>query len=99
MFNKLILKSSVLKKSLSVEYEATLEREKALKQDETYVDEFISRLKKYAAAEELTREMCLALISYVTVDENTKDRTKPRKIYIYYKFLDRELTDKHNALV
>ena len=41
-----------------------------------------------------TRDL-LALISYVTVDENTKDR----KIHIYYKFLDRELTDKHNALV
>ena len=82
-----------------MEYEAILEREKALKQDEADVDEFISRLKKYAGAEELTREMCLALISYVTVDENTKDRKKPRKIHIYYKFLDRELADKHNALV
>ena len=95
----LLEKYSAEKKSLSVEYEAILEREKALKQDEADVDEFISRLKKYAGAEELTREMCLALISYVTVDENTKDRTKPRKIHIYYKFLDRELTDKHNALV
>ena len=95
----LLEKYSAEKKSLSIEYEAILEREKALKQDEADVDEFISRLKKYAGAEELTREMCLALISYVTVDENTKDRTKPRKIHIYYKFLDRELTDKHNALV
>ena len=95
----LLEKYSAEKKSLSLEYEAILERETALKQDEADVDEFISRLKKYAGAEELTREMCLALISYVTIDENTKGRTKPRKIHIYYKFLDRELTDKHNALV
>ena len=64
---------------------------------EADVDEFMSRLRKYAGATELTREMCLDLIGYVTVDENT-GRTKPRKIHIYYKFLDKELADKHNAL-
>ena len=73
-----------------------LEREKADKQDEADVDEFMSRLRKYAGATELTREMCLDLIGYVTVDENM-GRTKPRKIHIYYKFLDKELADKHNA--
>ena len=57
---------------------------------ESLVDEFMSRLRKYAGATELTREMCLDLIGYVTVDENT-GRTKPRKIHIYYKFLDKEL--------
>ena len=74
-----------------------LEREKADKKDEADVDEFMSRLRKYAGATELTREMCLDLIGYVTVDENT-GCTKPRKIHIYYKFLDKELADKHNAL-
>ena len=93
----LLEKYSTEKKSLSAEYEVILEREKADKQDEADVDEFMSRLRKYAGATELTREMCLDLIGYVTVDENM-GRTKPRKIHIYYKFLDKELADKHNAL-
>ena len=93
----LLEKYSTEKKSLSAEYEMILEREKTNKQDEADVDEFMSRLRKYAGATELTREMCLDLIGYVTVDENT-GRTKPRKIHIYYKFLDKELADKHNAL-
>lgn len=49
------------------------------------MDEFVSRLRKYAGATELTREMCLDLIGYVTVDENM-GHTKPRKIHIYYKY-------------
>ena len=94
----LLEKYSTEKKSLSAEYEVILEREKTDKQDEADVDEFMSRLRKYAGATELTREMCLDLIGYATVDENTGDRSKPRKIHVYYKFLDKELTDKHNAL-
>ena len=94
----LLEKYSTEKKSLSAEYEVILEREKTDKQDEADVDEFMSRLRKYAGATELTREMCLDLIGYVTVDENMGDRSKPRKIHIYYKFLDKELADKHNAL-
>ena len=74
----LLEKYSTEKKSLSAEYEMILEREKADKQDEADVDEFMSRLRKYAGATELTREMCLDLIGYVTVDENT-GRTKPPK--------------------
>jgi DNA invertase Pin-like site-specific DNA recombinase len=94
----LLEKYSAEKKSLSAEYDTIMEHETVLRQDEADVDEFMSRLRKYAGATELTREMCLDLIGYVTVDENTKDRTKPRKIHIYYKFLDKELADKHNAL-
>ena len=74
-----------------------LEREKTDKQHEADLDQFMSRLRKYAGATELTREMCLDLIGYVTVDANM-GRTKPRKIHSYYKFLDTELADKHNAL-
>lgn len=94
----LLEKYSAEKKSLSAGYGEILARETALQQDEADVDEFISRLRKYAGATDLTREMCLDLIGYVTVDKNTKDRTKPRKIHIYYKFLDKELADKRNAL-
>ena len=63
------------------------------------VDEYIRRVKAYAGATELTRRMCLDLIEYVTVDENNKrHRDKPRRIHVYYKFIDKGLTDKHNAL-
>ena len=57
----------------------------AVKQNEDDVDEFIRRLKKYIDVPELTREMCLELIEYITVDEYAKDR--PREIHIYYKLL------------
>ena len=62
--------------------------------DEEDVDKFISRLKKYAGAEELTREMCMELIEYIVVDEYAADR--PRHIEIYYKFLDKALENKNH---
>jgi len=69
-------------------------------QDERDAAEFIRRLRKYSNAEELTREMCLELIEYVTVDENNKsDKDRPREIHIYYKLLDTKLNDKRNALL
>ena len=48
--------------------------------------------KKYIDIQELTRELCLELIEYVTVDEYSADR--PRVINIYYKFIDKPLKDK-----
>lgn len=68
------------------------ERLSAEKQDMEDVEEFIRRLKKYIDIQELTRELCLELIEYVTVDEYSADR--PRVINIYYKFLDKPLNDK-----
>ena len=56
------------------------------------VEEYIRRLKKYANVPELTREMCLELIEYITVDEYAADR--PRDIHIYYKLLDKPLPNK-----
>ena len=60
-------------------------------QNEKDVDEFISRLKKYYDVETLTREMCLELIEYVTVD--AYQDVKPREIHIYYKFITEPLKD------
>jgi DNA invertase Pin-like site-specific DNA recombinase len=94
----LLEKYSAEKKSLLAEHENMKQRLESQKQDERDVDEFIRRLKKYAGAEVLTRQMCLDLIGYITVDENHKNRTEPRKIHIYYKFLDKGLADKTNAL-
>ena len=64
----------------------------AIKQDKQDVDEYIRRLKKYADVPELTREMALELIEYITIDEYAADR--PRDIHIYYKLLDKPLPNK-----
>ena len=65
--------------------------------EEDEVDEFIRRLKSYAGATELTRQMCLELIEYITIDKYV-DKTTPRKVNIYYKLIDKPLRDKNNAL-
>ena len=47
------------------------------------------RLKRYAKCEELTREMCLQLIEFITVGERPAD-DKPREIHIYYKLISNQ---------
>ena len=79
-------------RDLSEKVESLEARVNSAKQDENDVDEFIKRLKKYTDVQELTREMCLELIEYITVDEYAADR--PRDIHIYYKLLDKPLPDK-----
>ena len=84
------------KKTLKAEYDEMAARSGSEKQDKKDVAEFISRLKRYAGAMELTREMCIELIEYVTVDENNKGhKDHPRVIHIYYKLIDKPLTDKN----
>ncbi len=96
---ELLNKYQAEKKDLQAEYDELQLRSEAERQDEADVDEYIRRVKAYAGATELTRRMCLALIEYVTVDENNKGhRDRPRRIHVYYKFIDKGLTDKHNAL-
>ncbi len=56
---------------------------------EAEVEEYIARLKRYAACEELTREMCLQLIEFITVGARTPDDT-PREIHIYYKLISNQ---------
>ena len=53
------------------------------------VDKFIEHVKKYADVQKLTREMCLELIEYITIDKHPSDRKAERDIHIYYKFLDK----------
>ncbi len=43
---------------------------------------------------QLTREMCLELIEYITLDAYVEGQ--PRDIYIYYKLLDEPLKDKRS---
>ena len=59
------------------------------KQNAEDVDKFIERVKKYADVQKLTREMCLELIEYITIDKHPSDRKAERVIHIYYKFLDK----------
>lgn len=79
-------------KALSAEVEALEAKLSAARQDEQDADEFIHRLKKYTDVQELTREMALELIEYITVDAYAADR--PRDIHIYYKLLDKALPHK-----
>lgn len=63
--------------------------------DEADVDEYIQRIKQYGKCEQLTREMCLQLIEFITVDEKKERNNRwhppaPRNIHIYYKLLDKE---------
>lgn len=88
----LLEKYQAEQKSLSEEVEQLEAKLTAVKQDENDVDEFIKRLKKYTDVQELTREMCLELIEYITVDEYAMDRS--RDIHIYYKLLEKPLPHK-----
>ena len=69
---------------------ATLEQDSKARDD---IEEFICRLKQYADAPELTREMCVDLIEYVVIGDRPKDKSTPRRIQIYYKFLDNGLAE------
>ena len=69
---------------------ATLEQDSKARDD---IEEFICRLKQYADAPELTREMCVDLIKYVVIGDRPKEKSTPRRIQIYYKFLDNGLAD------
>ena len=78
--------------ALTEEVEQIESKLSAATKDKQDVEEYIRRLKKYADVPELTREMCLELIEYITVDEYAADR--PRDIHIYYKLLDKPLPNK-----
>ena len=90
---QLLEKYQAEQKALSAEVEELETKLSAEKQDEQDADEFIGRLKKYTDVQELTREMALELIEYITVDAYAADR--PRDIHIYYKLMDKPLKDKH----
>ena len=76
-------------KALQEEQAKLTEKLDTEKQNAEDVDKFIERVKKYADVQKLTREMCLELIEYVTIDKHPSDRKAERDIHIYYKFLDK----------
>ncbi|MCL2675714.1 MAG: recombinase family protein [Firmicutes bacterium] len=89
LLNRYLDEKSALKPDVDV-----LERKLSeVKKDETDVDEFIRRIKGYVDVQELTREMCLELIEYITVDAFPHDdKRKTREIHIYYKLIDKKKT-------
>ena len=93
----LLTKYQQEKDDLQAELDTLIQKADADKQDEADVDEYIRRLKSYAGAEELTRQMCLDLIEYFTVDAY-QGRKAVRDIHIYYKLIDKPLKNKKNAL-
>jgi DNA invertase Pin-like site-specific DNA recombinase len=96
---KLLEKYQAEHKALLSEVNSLETKLNAVKQDEHDVEEFIKRLKKYTDVSELTREMCLELIEYITINEYSSDKDKPREINIYYKLLDKELKEKRYLYV
>ena len=89
----LLTKYQQEKDTLQAELDTLIQRADADRQDEADVDEYIRRLKSYAGAEELTRQMCLDLIEYFTVDAY-QGRKAVRDIHIYYKLIDKPLKNK-----
>ena len=65
---KLIAKYETEQKELSTEVADLEEKFSTIRQDEEDVALFIERLRKYTDVQELTREMCLELIEYITLD-------------------------------
>lgn len=94
----LLEKYQAEKDKLSAELDELMKHSEATRQDERDIDEYIRRMKSYAGATELTREMALDLIEYIKVDAHPGHRNLPRTIHIYYKLLDKPLTNKRNAL-
>lgn len=90
---KLLEQYEAEQNTLTAQVQEIENRMLTLRRDERDVDEFIARLKKYQGAEVLTREMCLALIDAVTIDECVKGKQE-RDIHIYYKFIDKGYSGK-----
>lgn len=86
----LLEKYQTEKEQLETELNVINERLIRLRQEKSDVDEFIRRIKRYADVTELTRELCLDIIEYITVDRYSGDKDTPRSIHIYYKFIDKK---------
>ena len=68
-------------------------------QAEKDIDRYIENIKKYVDIQELTRETCLELIEYIVIGDRPESKDEDRQIHIFYKFLDKGLTEKRNILL
>lgn len=76
--------------ALQEEIKSLQEQTSLADKNESDVDEFIRKIKAYMNVTELTREICLNLIEYITVDKFVSSAA-PRNIHIYYKLLDKNM--------
>lgn len=95
-----LLKKYQAEKNTLTETVTTLERKaQDIRDDAANADEFIRRLKAYMEVPELTREMCMELIEFITVDECPGKYSKaPREIHIYYKLIDKKSSAEQIAV-
>ena len=96
---KMLEKYSTEQKELSEKAEQWRESSKPAEQDVQDVERFIQRLKKWSDAPCLTRELCLDLIEFIVVYARPEEYGAPRKIDIYYKFINKPLADSRNLLL
>ena len=87
------------KKSLTETVDALERKAQTIRDDAANADELIRRLKAYMEVPELTREMCMELIEFITVDECPGKYSKaPREIHIYYKLIDKKSSAEQIAV-
>ncbi len=87
------------KKSLTETIDILERKAQTIRNDAANTDEFIRRLKAYMEVPELTREMCMELIEFITVDECPGKYSKaPREIHIYYKLIDKKSSAEQKAV-
>ena len=87
---KLLAKYTEEQIALKTEIEELENALSVVSKNEADVDEFIRRLKRYTDVPELTRELCLELIEYITIGASPDDKTGAREIHIYYKLLGKD---------
>ncbi len=87
---KLLAKYTEEQTALKTEIEELENALSVVSKNEADVDEFIRRLKRYTDVPELTRELCLELIEYITIGASPDDKTGAREIHIYYKLLGKD---------
>ena len=84
---KLLTKYTEEQNVLKSEIDELENKLSAVCKSESDVDEYIRRLKHYANMPELTRELCIELIEYITIGAKPGDKSGAREIHIYYKLL------------
>jgi len=93
MLSKYLVEQAGLAEKIAVLREKAQQSNKDIED----VEHFMRLIRRYADITELTREIVLDLIEYIVIGDKTDD--EPRKIHIYYKFLDKQLDDARNYLL
>lgn len=76
------------RQSLEIEIQVLEKELSQSTKNETDVDTFIRIVKQYVTIPALTRQICIELIDRIIIGTKPKDKSTPREIHIYYKFLN-----------